>query len=58
MEAFRAPKPWDYNWGVGNSHLQPEEIHSLELNSNFQLHHTYSLKQLCTKTECIICLLK
>ncbi|HRS20011.1 MAG TPA: hypothetical protein P5243_10935, partial [Bacteroidales bacterium] len=37
MEAFRAPKPWDYNWGVGNSHLQPEEIHSLELNSNFSI---------------------
>lgn len=37
MEAFRAPKPWDYNWGVGNHNLQPEEMHSVELTSNFTL---------------------
>ncbi len=35
MEAFRAPKPWDYNWGQGNHSLLPEEMHSMEVTSNF-----------------------
>jgi len=30
MEAFRAPKPWDYNWGDGNSELEPERMNSVE----------------------------
>ncbi len=30
-EAFRAPKPWDYNYGLGNSNLNPEKMRSLEL---------------------------
>jgi outer membrane cobalamin receptor len=30
MEAFRAPKPWDYTWGVGNPGLEPEEMKSME----------------------------
>lgn len=29
-EAFRAPKPWDYTDGVGNSSLKPEKIKSIE----------------------------
>lgn len=29
--AFRAPKPWDYTWGTGNSSLNPEKMQSLEL---------------------------
>ena len=29
-EAFRAPKPWDYTFGVGNGALEPEEMESLE----------------------------
>jgi outer membrane cobalamin receptor len=29
--AFRAPKPWDYNYGVGNANLKPEKMHSFEL---------------------------
>lgn len=37
MEAFRAPKPWDYNWGVGNHNLKPEEMHSVELTSYSKL---------------------
>jgi len=31
MEAFRAPKPWDYNWGAGNRGLQPEKMRSWEV---------------------------
>lgn len=30
MEAFRAPKPWDYNWGEGNPELEPEWMNSME----------------------------
>ena len=30
-EAFRAPKPWDYTYGDGNSDLKPERMKSLEL---------------------------
>jgi len=29
-EAYRAPKPWDYSFGLGNSDLLPEEMHSVE----------------------------
>lgn len=30
-EAFRAPKPWDYNYGTGNNDLRPEKMQSIEL---------------------------
>ena len=30
MQAFRAPKPWDYTNGFGNPDLKPEKIYSLE----------------------------
>ncbi|MBE9510476.1 MAG: TonB-dependent receptor [Bacteroidetes bacterium] len=30
MEAFRAPKPWDYYWGTGNPNLEPERMKSVE----------------------------
>ena len=30
MQAFRAPKPWDYTDGSGNPNLRPEKIYSLE----------------------------
>jgi len=36
-EAFRAPKPWDYDWGNGNSELQPERMKSVELANLFSL---------------------
>jgi outer membrane receptor for ferrienterochelin and colicins len=29
-EAFRAPKPWDYTDGIGNSTLKPEKIKSFD----------------------------
>ncbi|MBN2425915.1 MAG: TonB-dependent receptor plug domain-containing protein [Calditrichaceae bacterium] len=31
MQAFRAPKPWDYTWGTGNDQLDPEKMTSNEL---------------------------
>ena len=30
MQAFRAPKPWDFTDGLGNPGLQPEEIRTVE----------------------------
>jgi outer membrane receptor for ferrienterochelin and colicin len=30
-KAFRSPKPWDYNYGTGNSSLKPEKMNSFEL---------------------------
>lgn len=37
MEAFRAPKPWDYTWGDGNPDLQPERTKSFEIFGAYQL---------------------
>ena len=33
--AFRAPKPWDYSDGLGNSSLMPEKMKSLETSLAF-----------------------
>jgi iron complex outermembrane receptor protein len=30
LDAFRAPRPWDYTWGIGNPELQPERMASIE----------------------------
>ncbi len=30
MQAFRAPKPWDFTNGIGNPDLKPETIYSWE----------------------------
>ena len=35
--AFRAPKPWDYNYGIGNNNLKPEKMHSTELDFSYLL---------------------
>ncbi len=35
-EAFRAPKPWDYNFGAGNSGLRPEEMQSYEASLEYR----------------------
>lgn len=46
-EAFRAPKPWDYTFGNGNTALSPEEMKSYELffghvfNKNIKADITY-----------------
>jgi len=37
MEAFRAPKPWDYTFGDGNPDLRPEEMRSVELAATYLL---------------------
>ena len=37
-EAFRAPKPWDYYYGVGNNDLEPEEMRSLEAVLGYRFH--------------------
>ncbi|HUM30610.1 MAG TPA: TonB-dependent receptor [Thermoanaerobaculia bacterium] len=33
MDAFRAPRPWDYTDGMGNSDLQPEKMRSYEISN-------------------------
>ena len=37
MEAFRAPKPWDYTFGIGNPGLQPETMKSFEASGGYTL---------------------
>lgn len=34
-EAFRAPRPWDRNFGLGNPGLDPEKLRSLELSGAY-----------------------
>jgi len=41
-KAFRSPKPWDYNYGTGNSSLDPEKINSLELCLSYLLKDNFS----------------
>lgn len=36
-EAYRAPKPWDFTYGDGNSELQSETMQSYELGFNYML---------------------
>jgi outer membrane cobalamin receptor len=36
-EAFRAPKPWDYTFGLGNDGLEPERMRSLEISMTHSL---------------------
>jgi len=40
-EAYRAPKPWDYTNGLGNSSLLPEKMKSLEAAFTFTLFNNY-----------------
>lgn len=35
MQAFRAPKPWDYTNGLGNPSLEPEKSRSLEASGGW-----------------------
>ncbi len=34
-EAFRAPRPWDYNFGTGNPDLKPEKMRSAEAAAEY-----------------------
>ena len=36
-EAFRAPRPWDYTSGLGNSGLDPERMRSVEVSVGYLL---------------------
>jgi outer membrane receptor for ferrienterochelin and colicin len=42
-EAFRAPKPWDYSDGLGNSYLVPEKMKSLEAGISLYLSPNYKI---------------
>jgi outer membrane receptor for ferrienterochelin and colicins len=42
-EAFRAPKPWDYTDGIGNSSLKPERMKSLEASITFSVADNYKI---------------
>ncbi|RJP69048.1 MAG: TonB-dependent receptor [Ignavibacteriales bacterium] len=42
-EAFRAPKPWDYNYGLGNHNLNPEEMRSVELSLSYLVKDNLSI---------------
>ncbi len=35
--AYRAPKPWDYTNGLGNSDLEPERMTSIELCASYNI---------------------
>ncbi|MCD6117632.1 TonB-dependent receptor [bacterium] len=38
MEAFRAPRPWDYTWGTGNPDLKPENMNTVEVFLGYNLY--------------------
>jgi outer membrane receptor for ferrienterochelin and colicins len=40
-EAFRAPKPWDYTSGIGNSNLKPEKMNSLEIAGDYYFFNNF-----------------
>lgn len=42
-KAFRAPKPWDYTSGLGNSNLDPEKMQSIELDVSYLSNKNFSL---------------
>lgn len=44
MEAFRAPKPWDYTSGLGNKNLKPEEIKSIEFANIIEISRNMRLE--------------
>ncbi|MFH0761328.1 MAG: TonB-dependent receptor [Bacteroidota bacterium] len=41
--AFRAPKPWDYEYGTGNDSLKPERMQSFELCGSYALFKNLSV---------------
>jgi outer membrane receptor for ferrienterochelin and colicins len=42
-EAFRAPKPWDYKYGIGNNDLKPEQMRSFELATSYLVRDNLSI---------------
>jgi outer membrane cobalamin receptor len=43
MTAFRAPKPWDYTNGLGNTALIPEKMRSSEIAINYSVYYNLML---------------
>jgi outer membrane receptor for ferrienterochelin and colicins len=41
--AFRAPKPWDYKYGIGNNNLKPEKMQSFELVFSYSMMNNWSI---------------
>ena len=41
LEAFRAPRPWDYTWGDGNPDLRPEMLRSFEVAVGLPLRNRF-----------------
>lgn len=52
-EAFRAPKPWDYTDGLGNSSLLPEKITSLEASYGLSLNNHFRVSITAYKNNLI-----
>lgn len=52
-EAFRAPKPWDYTDGLGNSSLLPEKMKSLELALNLSFFENYKFDIVAYKNSLV-----
>ncbi len=44
MEAFRAPRPWDYTAGTGNPGLKPEQMRSGEVSLSYSPFPSLSLE--------------
>ena len=42
-EAFRAPRPWDYTDGLGNTDLLPEKINSTEASVTFVILKSFNI---------------
>ena len=41
--AFRAPKPWDYKYGIGNGGLNPEKMNSFETDLSYSFMENLSI---------------
>jgi len=52
-EAFRAPKPWDYNDGLGNPSLLPEKMKSLEAALTLSIVDNYKVDLIVYKNNLI-----
>ncbi len=42
-EAFRAPKPWDYTFGLGNTDLKPEKMRSFEVAAQYLIFQHFNV---------------
>ncbi len=42
-QAYRSPRPWDYNYGTGNNDLSPERMRSLEFAADYLVCRNFNL---------------